>query len=133
MTTTLGALEFDEYLPQSPAAVWQALTTPELLEKWWAPNNIRAEVGHRFTFDMGRWGVQECEVLVVEVERRLSYSFSTFSTLTWTLEANGTGTHLRLVHDGFDLDSPLGKSAYEGMGQGWPSVLQRLSALLADQ
>jgi hypothetical protein len=33
-------------------------------------------------------------------------------------------------HAGFDLDSPLGRTAYDGMGQGWPHVLDRLAKVL---
>src|SRR5262249_12098953 len=38
-------------LPQPPALVWRALTEKELLGAWLAPNDLRAEVGARFTFE----------------------------------------------------------------------------------
>jgi uncharacterized protein YndB with AHSA1/START domain len=37
-------------LPEPPEKVWRALTVPELLAAWLMPNDIRAEVGSRFSF-----------------------------------------------------------------------------------
>jgi uncharacterized protein YndB with AHSA1/START domain len=125
----------DQFIPHPPAAVWRALTEPELHARWWAAGDVRPVVGHRFTLDMGSWGDQQCEVLAVEPERLLRYTFapgSLDSTITWRLEAEGTGTRLFLEHAGFDLDSPLGRAAYEGMGRGWPGVLRRVEPALVE-
>ncbi|HUE16980.1 MAG TPA: SRPBCC domain-containing protein, partial [Planctomycetaceae bacterium] len=108
----------------------RALTDPSIHAKWWAAGDVRAVVGHRFTLDMGPWGQQPCEVVAVEPERLLSYKFApgTLDTLlTWRLEPEKSGTRLSLEHAGFDLGSPLGKSAFEGMSAGWPKVLERLA------
>lgn len=115
-------------------AVWRALTDPELHARWWAAGDVRPVVGHRFTLDMGPWGQQACEVLAVEPERLLRYSFAPDSldtTITWRLQAEGTGTRLFLEHAGFDVDSPLGKTAFHGMGEGWPGLLRRIEPALA--
>lgn len=124
----------DQFLPHSPATVWKALTDPELHARWWAAGDVRPVVGHRFSLDMGPWGEQPCAVLAVDPERLLRYSFAEGSldtTVTWRLEPEGHGTRLFLTHEGFDLDSPLGKAAFEGMGNGWPGVLDRLAVVLA--
>jgi len=42
------SLKYD--LPHPPAKVWRALTEPELLAAWLMANDMRALVGHRFTF-----------------------------------------------------------------------------------
>ena len=129
-----GVLEFTQFVPHPPARVWAALTEPELHAKWWAPGDVRAEVGHRFTLDMGAWGRQQCEVIAVEPERLLSYSFAPGTldtTITWRLEPKGDGTLLSLEHRGFDLDSPMARSAFEGMGNGWPKVLARIEQAIA--
>ncbi|WP_234332224.1 SRPBCC domain-containing protein [Streptomyces sp. NRRL S-87] len=125
----------DQFIAHPPAEVWRALTEPELHAKWWAAGDVRPVVGHRFTLDMGPWGRQACEVLAVEPERLLRYSFAPGSldtTITWRLEAEGSGTRLFLEHTGFDLDSPLGKAAFEGMGDGWPKLLSRIEHALTD-
>ncbi|ATL84840.1 SRPBCC domain-containing protein [Streptomyces samsunensis] len=131
----IDAIHCDQFLPHPPSVVWNALTDPRLHARWWAAGDVRAEVGHRFTLDMGPWGEQPCEVIAVEPERLLSYRFAQATldtTVTWRLEPEGVGTRLFLEHTGFDLDSPLGRKALDGMGRGWPSVLRRLAKLLAE-
>jgi len=134
--TDLAAIECDEFLPYPADVVWRALTTPEIIAKWWAnAADLRPVVGHRFTIDMDRWGVQQCRVLEVEEGRMLRYTFSEGmldSTLTWRLEPEGVGTRLFLVHDGLDQDSPLGRAALDGMGRGWPDVLARIAVVIAE-
>ena len=95
---------------------------------------MRPVVGHRFDLDMGAWGKRPCEVVAVEPQRLLSYRFATGSldtTLTWRLTPEGSGTRLTLTHQGFDLDSPMGRQALEGMRKGWPGILERLARLLS--
>jgi uncharacterized protein YndB with AHSA1/START domain len=67
-----GLIQLTQYIDHPPAKVWAALTDPTLIAKWWAAGDIRPVVGHRFSFDMGQWGQQPCEVLAVEPERLLS-------------------------------------------------------------
>lgn len=128
-----NVIEIEHLYPHPPAAVWKALTDPELHARWWAAGDVRAVVGHRFELDMGKWGKQPCEVVAVEPERLLRYRFATGSlntTITWRLTPEGAGTRLVLVHEGFDLDSPMGRQALDGMKSGWPSILARLGAAL---
>lgn len=130
MTSPPAVIKCDQFIPHPPARVWQALTDPELHAKWWAAGDVRPVVGHRFTLDMGPWGEQPCQVLAVEPERLLQYTFSPDTldtTITWRLEPEGSGTRIFLEHAGFDLDSPVGRAAYDGMGNGWPDVLARLA------
>ncbi len=128
-------IQMDHFYAHPPEAVWKALTDPELHARWWAAGDVRPIVGHKFDLDMGKWGKQPCEVLEVEPERKLRYRFAMGSLdtiITWRLVPEGSGTRLTLTQEGFDLDSPLGKQAFEGMQSGWPSVLARLEALLRD-
>ena len=128
-----GVIELENVYKQSPARVWKALTEPELHAHWWAPGDVKAIVGHRFELDMGPFGKQLCEVLEVVPEQLFKYRFSVGrldTTLTWRLVAEGNGTRLRLTHEGFDLESPFGRQAYDGMKPGWPTVLERLGSAL---
>lgn len=132
--STAPVIKLDHFYAHAPARVWRALTTPEIHARWWAAGDVRAEVGHRFELDMGAWGKQPCEVLAVEPERLLKYSFAPGlldTTITWLLTPEGSGTRLTLVHEGFDLESPMGKKALEGMGKGWPGILARMEQALA--
>jgi uncharacterized protein YndB with AHSA1/START domain len=127
-------IKFEHRYDQPKDAVWAALTTPELLARWWAPGNIAPIAGHRFTMDMGSWGQQQCEVRTVEPGAAISFLFSEGmldTTITWQLEEVADGTVLQFEHAGFNLDTPMGRTAYEGMGSGWPGLLNRLDGILA--
>jgi uncharacterized protein YndB with AHSA1/START domain len=130
-----AAIEVDEFLPHPPATVWAALTTSDRLQVWLMPNDFVPEVGHRFTFDTGSWGITECEVLDIEAERLLRYSWrngALDTEVVWRLVPEGTGTRLFLEHRGFDLDHPVQRFAYDGMRGGWRSgVLRALRDHLA--
>jgi uncharacterized protein YndB with AHSA1/START domain len=125
-----GVIRLSQFIDHPLAKVWQALTDPRIVAKWWAAGDIKPVVGHRFTLDMGQWEKQQCEVIAVEPECLLSYRFAPGTldtTITWRLEPENSGTRLYLEHAGFDVDSPLGKMAFEGMGSGWPKVLERIA------
>jgi uncharacterized protein YndB with AHSA1/START domain len=115
-------------LSRPPAIVWRALTEPEIVARWLMETDLRAVVGHRFTFraqPMPGWdGLVECEVLNVELYHRLSYSWRGGSperridtVVTWTLdETPSHGTRLKLEHSGFTTADSL---AFDGLGKGW--------------
>ncbi|HEV7961277.1 MAG TPA: SRPBCC domain-containing protein [Actinoplanes sp.] len=126
----MNSIECDQFIAKPPTAVWRALTEPDLLARWWAVGDIRPVVGHRFTLDMGSWGRQECEILQVEPEKLLRYTFAEGTldtTITWRLESEGDGTRLFLLHDGFAEDS---QEALRRMGNGWPGLLRRIEPSL---
>jgi uncharacterized protein YndB with AHSA1/START domain len=133
--------EYD--LPHPPAKVWRALTDPELVAKWLLPNDLRATVGHGFTFKAAeptQWwdGIVSCEVLEVDPHKRLRYtwrggpeSLKIDTVVTWTLTPTASGgTRLELEHSGFLPSNPF---AYDGAGKGWQGMAgKRLPALLAE-
>jgi uncharacterized protein YndB with AHSA1/START domain len=130
----VSSIACEQFIARPPAAVWRALTEPDLLARWWAAGDIKPVVGHRFTLDMGSWGHQPCEVLEVEPEKLLRYTFAEGAldtTITWRLEAEGNGTRLFLEHAGFDPDSPAARDALKGMGNGWPGLLRRIEPALS--
>lgn len=132
--TQPAKIELEQYYAHPPADVWRVLTTPELHARWFVPGDVRALVGHRFTLGMGKWGEQPCEVIEVEPERVFKYRFATTSlntTITFRLAPEGQGTRLFFAQEGFDLDSPMSRQAFEGMKPGWPGILGRIEAVLA--
>ena len=113
--------------------MWQTLTEPRLLARWWAPGDIAARIGHRFHLDMPGWGQVPCEVLEVVEQERLVYTFNATWTLTWRLVPEGRGTRLLLEHTGFDLQHKRDRDALDRMGPGWREVvLPRLADVAAD-
>jgi uncharacterized protein YndB with AHSA1/START domain len=139
------AINVDQLLPYSPARVWQALTSPELLARWFMPNDFRLEVGHTFTFQsvpipsVKFGGTIYCEVLDFEIERRLRISWidrgenGLTSTVIWRLEPEGAGTRLYMTHEGFDPNNPLQQQGHSMMSNGWRSNPRHLAELLAGE
>jgi uncharacterized protein YndB with AHSA1/START domain len=72
-----------------------------------------------------------CEVLEVEANRTLSYSWAAMgleSVVTFTLTELGSGTHLRVEQVGFRPDQ---EQAFRGAQYGWQQFLGKLDGVLA--
>ena len=128
MTSEPITIHVDQFLAHSPARVWRALTDSDLLARWLMPNDFAPIVGHRFTFrtqlQPGFDGIVHCEVLVCEPEQQLQWAWRNRlldTTVTWTLRAEGHGTRLFLVHDGFDPQDPLQRRTHAILDGGWRS------------
>ncbi len=92
-------------------------------------NDFKPVVDHRFTFSAD-WGQVGCQVLVVEPDKTLSYSWAAYgleSVITWTLTPTGTGTKVRMEQSGF---RPNQKQAYEGAKAGWAQFFTSLAKVL---
>lgn len=134
-------VEYD--LPAPPAKVWRTLTEPALLARWLMANDIAPVVGHRFSFrarPMGDWdGTVACEVLAVEPERLLRYSWRGGSganvldtVVTWRLTPSASGgTLLHLEHAGFSDTPGVPFDAFTIMGEGWRSKGTEVGAVAA--
>ncbi len=75
-------------------------------------------------------------MLEVQPERLLKYSLALGkldTSITWLLISEGSGTRLKPIHEGFDLDTPLGRQAFERTGTGWPGLLKRIATALPSQ
>ena len=139
MNTATGtrAVVVERDLSHPPEKVWRALTQPHLIEEWLMKNDFNAVVGHRFKL-RGEWGgVLDCEVLAIEPNRSLSYTwnfahddaaFDLKSVVTFTLIRTNTGTRLRMEQSGFGADQ---KQAYGGAMAGWQQFFANLDQVLA--
>lgn len=127
---TTRSLVIEREMPHSPEKIWRALTQGALIEEWLMKNDFRPEVGHRFSFrstPVPNWdGVINAEVLVVEPNSRLSYSWGTMgmeSVVTWTLTPTKDGTHLRMEQTGFRSEEAAN---YKGANYGWTKFIGNL-------
>ena len=126
--TLTVTLERDIAFP--PEKIWRALTQPHLIEEWLMKSDFKPVVDHRFNF-RADWGAVDCQVLAVEPNRTLSYTWGAFglgTVVTWTLSATSAGTHLRMEQTGFSPDMP---QAYHGARAGWPRFFDNLEKVLA--
>ena len=122
--------------PHLSEKLWRALTQPHLIEEWLMKNDFLPLVGHRFNL-RGDWGgVLDCEVLEVEPNRTLSYTwnfvhddaaFNLRSVVTFTLTPTSMGTHLRVEQSGFRPDQ---KQAFGGARVGWQQFFAKLEQVL---
>jgi len=139
--TTTEALRVvvEREIPHPPEKIWRALTQPHLIEEWLMKNDFKPVVGHAFKFraDYLPNGALNCEVLGLEPNKTLSYSwgstsdnpgFNLRSVVTFTLTPTNTGTHLRMEQTGFRPDQ---RQAYQGAKMGWPKFLANLERVLA--
>lgn len=117
-------------MPHPPEKLWRALSQPHLIEEWLMKNDFMPVVGHHFHLSAD-WGSVNAEVLVVEPNKTLSYTWCAYgleSVVTWTLTPTSTGTRLRMEQSGFRPDQ---QQAYQGAKAGWPQFLGELEQLLA--
>jgi uncharacterized protein YndB with AHSA1/START domain len=113
-----------------PEKVWRALTQPHLIAEWLMKNDFAPMAGHRFRFTAD-WGSVDCQVLEVEPNRTLSYSWGAFgvgTVVTWSLTPTGAGTRLRMEQSGFPKTL---RQAWRGAQVGWPGFFSKLEQVLA--
>jgi uncharacterized protein YndB with AHSA1/START domain len=124
------SLVIERVMPHPPERVWRALTQPHLIEEWLMKNDFKPAVGHGFNL-RADWGVVDCQVLTVEPNKTLSYTWGSLgleSVVTWTLTPTSTGTHLRMEQSGFRPDQ---QQAYQGATYGWQKFIAGLERVVA--
>jgi uncharacterized protein YndB with AHSA1/START domain len=135
--TDARSVVVEREFPFPPEKLWRALTQPLLIEEWLMKNDFKPVVGHSFNL-RGEWGgVLDCDVLAVEPNRTLSYTwnfahddaaYNLRSLVTFTLTPTSTGTLLRMEQSGFGPDQ---KQAYGGAHAGWKQFFANLEQVLA--
>ncbi len=121
----------------APEKVWRALTESRLMAQWLLRNDFEPTVGRGFELranPMPHWdGVIDCEVLIVEPLKALSYRWRALgldSVVLFTLTAVEGGTHLRMEQSGFRADQ---QAAYKGATYGWAKFLGGLERVLGGE
>ena len=133
--TETRSIIVEREIPFPPEKIWRALTQPHLIEEWLMKNDFKPVVGHSFSLradPQPHWnGVVDCQVLVVEPNKALSYAWGALgleSVVTFTLTPTSKGTHLRMEQAGFRPDQPQN---YQGAKYGWQKFFANLEQVLA--
>lgn len=130
----------ERQMTHPPEKVWRALTQGPLIEEWLMKNDFQPVVGHRFNFraePMPHWnGVTDCEVLIVQPNERLSYSWNASgdeavrglkTVVTWTLTPTTNGVLLRMEQSGFRTED---EQNFQGAKYGWQRFIGGLERVV---
>ncbi len=126
------------YIASTPAKVWEALTNPDISEKYWFGYRVTADgkAGDYMTA-VSPAGKQAHRDPIIESDppRRLVYGWKPLykdmpserpSRVTFELEPFKDQTRLTVTHDEFDEDSKI----FEMISKGWPAVLSSMKSFL---
>ena len=112
--------------------VWRALTEPELVVQWMGALRFRPEAGHVFYLQPDRArrladDIEDaiaCRIEILDRPRRLSFTWGLPDTFVDVRLHNiSGGTHVRLVHSGWDqFDDRETENVRGGMGYAWHTV-----------
>jgi uncharacterized protein YndB with AHSA1/START domain len=135
------SLVVEREMPHPPEKIWRALTQGTLIEEWLMQNDFQPVVGHKFNLradPMPHWnGVTDCQVLAVEPNERLSYTWNASgaeaanglkTVVTWTLTRVKGGTHVHMEQSGF---RPEEEGNYRGANYGWQKFMGGLERVVA--
>ena len=125
------------HIAATPAAVWNALTDPDLTQQYWGGMRIQSDwkVGSKVLYVVDGKVTDENTALVVEPPHKLSYTFHPVfgeyasepaSRATFTIVQNGDVVTLDMLHDDFPPNSVV----LAACSNGWPPILSELKTLL---
>jgi uncharacterized protein YndB with AHSA1/START domain len=128
-------LVVERVFPHPPEKLWRALTESPLLAQWMMNNDFEPVIGRSFQFradPVPNWnGVIDCEVLLVDPQNQLSYSWGAFglgTVVLFTLTPAEGGTHVRMEQSGFGATQD---AAYKGATYGWQNFIGKLENVVA--
>ena len=126
------------YIAATPEKVWQALTKPDMTEKYWFGFRVAADgkAGDYMTArsPSGQEAHRD-KILESDPPRRLSYAWQPLfkemqgersSRVTFELAPFKDQTRLTIVHDEFDEGSKI----FGMISKGWPAVLSSMKSFL---
>jgi uncharacterized protein YndB with AHSA1/START domain len=124
------AVVASEVYPSPPADVWDALTDPERLSRWFLPVTGDLRLGGSYDLEGNASG----EVLECEPEERFVVTWVYDDNVSWvevTLTAEGDGTRMRLAHTCHAANPFWDQFGPGATGVGWESGMVGLAVHLA--
>jgi uncharacterized protein YndB with AHSA1/START domain len=128
------------FFQHPPEAVWQYLTSAELMELWLMKSDFKPVMGHEFQFRVNPIpsldfdGIIYCKVLEIVPFKRLSYSWklgpgdgsiNVDSVVRWELLPKDKGTELLLDHGDFIILKNIG--IFDAMNEGWLKNMHKIA------
>lgn len=134
-------IELESFYPYPIEHVWSALTEPAALEQWLMRNEgFQPVKGQKFRFYakpvMGWDGTARCEILEVDKPHKIVWTQAGNDEgkdpflITWTLQEEGQGTRLTLLHEGFK--GLRGFAVKKFMGEGWKRMFEQRIPLVLE-
>ena len=142
-----GKIEREIEINASPATVFEVITSPQHLTKWWPDEAVvdptPGAVGELVFGDRSSGDAQIPQITVVEAEAPRLFSFrwvypdgesaheSNSLLVTFELSPRGEGTLLRMTESGFrekGWEVAVLEQQYHEHGEGWDYFLPRLAA-----
>jgi uncharacterized protein YndB with AHSA1/START domain len=116
--------------PTDPADLWDALTTPARLRRWFAPVHGELRLGGRFQVEGNAGGT----ITACEPQRRIEATWEFGGGVSWievTLSEEGAGTRLELAHIA-PIDPHWDRFGPGAVGVGWDLGFYGMALHLAD-
>ena len=114
--------EFEIEIAASPDAVWDALTKPEEIIRWFTPEaRVEPGVGGKLWLKWGDGGEGAHEILEWAPGTKLTLGWCG-QRIEFSIEGRGGTAKLRLVHSGFSADSKF-DDEFEATFGGWSTYL----------
>jgi uncharacterized protein YndB with AHSA1/START domain len=117
--------------PAPPADVWDAITNPERIPRWFLPVSGDLRLGGRYQLEGNAGG----EITRCDPPRRLALTWEFGEERTWVDvqldEDPSGGTRLRLQHGGHVDDDRWGEFGPGAVGVGWDMTLAGLDLHLS--
>lgn len=130
-------ITYDLYIRASAEAIWDALTNPDLTQRYWAETRIESDwkVGSTILYVRRGEITDAQEILEIDPPRLLRHTFKPLfgefrdeaaSLVRLEILPGGEVSHLRLRHDQFPPESRV----FPACSVGWPRILSSLKSLL---
>jgi uncharacterized protein YndB with AHSA1/START domain len=129
-TGDTAEVTFERVYATDAADLWQAVTDPDRLARWFAPVDGDLELGGRFTIHFDDNDVPNCRLASCDAPHGYAWEWPHAihtSLVTVALEPALEGTRLRLTHTRLPVSSAPGYAA------GWDVYLRRLTEDVADR
>ena len=125
------------YIRTSMDALWDALTNPDLTQRYWFDTRIESDwkIGSTVRYLRNGELTDEHIILAIEKPRFLSHTFQPLfgvykseppSRVSFTMDENGGVVRLTVVHDSFPPQSKV----FHACSDGWPMILSNLKTVL---